>query len=430
MSLLRKAILVNSAEGTSILIGVAQTIILTRVLGPSGIGQYSVISSTLMLAAQLWCLGFPLSYLYHSQHDPVNTKQYLMNTIWVNLVLGVIGGIIMTVVVHYNTEFFGQIPWFSFIAIGLFIPIVLQSGIARQNLMIKIEAKKLSIMVLTVTIGGFSLVCLFALLGYLAIGQAIICFVSLAAIRAVVGWHFMKGSVDWHIRPSWNVSRKLALMGIRQSWSDLMVLFNSTLSIMLVKYFLHDFENAGYYSRGQQIAMLVVTAGQAILPLLFSTWAAASADRVAIHVEKVMRFITTACLVMIVGILLTGKYIILIMYGKEFLPAVIPMMIVLPGAVLYLMSRALMQLAGSRGAPELNAFVLFLAAAVNTLLSWIMIPSWGIHGAALAATSANIVLLAMLMLIASRKYQIRLAKCLLLNANDWKDIKAQLSGMW
>ncbi len=428
MSLLRKAILVNSAEFVCFAIGLAPTIILTRVLGPAGIGQYSLIASTLQLAAQFCCLGFPLSFLYHSQYDPANTKEYLINAIWVNLVLGIIGGIAVTILIYHKADFFGQLPWFALLATGLFIPIVLQSGIARQSLLIKIEAKKLSILQFSVTIGSFCLVLIFFAFGSLAVGQAILCFVSMAIIRAVVGWYFMKEKVDFSIRPSWNISFKLGLMGIRQSWADLMTLLNSVLSVLIIKYLIKDFESVGFFSRGMQIAMLVVTASQAVFPLLFSRWASLSPEKVAGHVEKVMRFTTTICVIIIVAILLTGKWIIIVMYGKEFLPAVTPMMILLPGTVLYLMSRTLMPLLGSRGSPELSAFVLLLGALINVVFSWILIPSMGINGAALASTAGNIGLLVMLTVIANWKYQVRPMRCLWLDSSDWTDIKTQLFG--
>ena len=105
MSLLRKAILVNSTEFICLALGAFRTAVLSRVLGPAGIGQYAVVLSALVLAGPLSSFGFPLSFLYYSQHDRDNVKVYLINTISSMLVLGAAGGIeaIYTVLAIYHS---------------------------------------------------------------------------------------------------------------------------------------------------------------------------------------------------------------------------------------------------------------------------------------------------------------------------------------
>lgn len=426
MSLLRKAILVNSTEFVCLGIGLAQTVILTRVLQPAGIGQYSLLTSILMLAAQLSCLGFPISFLYHSQRDRDNSIEYLMNTIWATLLLGILSGIVVVVLVYYGAGYFGNVPWFALLGMGMYIPFVLQGAVARNCLLIQIDAPKLSFMRLCATIGVFSLVLIMWIFGILGVGQAMLCFVSAAIFRIGIGWYWMRERVNFTIKPTWTVSHKLAVMGIRQYWADVMVLLNPTLNIMIIKLLIDDFESLGYFSRGLRIAMLMVMASQAIFPLLFSRWASLPGDKLARHVEKVMRFTSTVSVIIVVAILLGGKWIIILMYGRRFLPAVKPMMILLPGTVLYLISRILMRLLGSRGSPEWSALALFGGVLLNASLSFALIPTMGIEGAALASTMGNVGLLATLTVVVSRKYKIRLARCLWLNKSDLRDIKAQL----
>lgn len=88
MSFLRKAVLVNSAEFVSLGIAILQTSVLTRALGPEGIGRYAIILSALFLTPQICSLGMPLSFLYHSQHDPANKKRYPMHAFWMPYLLG------------------------------------------------------------------------------------------------------------------------------------------------------------------------------------------------------------------------------------------------------------------------------------------------------------------------------------------------------
>lgn len=418
MSFLRKVIFVNGAECICFGLGIFQSVILSRVLGPAGVGQYAVILSAMILAAQLFSLGFPLSFLYHSQHDPANAKVYLINTIWSMLFMGAFGGIILTTIIYYNTGYFGKTSWIVLLAIFAYIPIVLQRAIVRNHLLIAIEAKRLGVMNLCAMIGAVLAILILAWLDALNIGRAILCFILAATIRAGLGWFWIRGNVDFSIKPQWKINLKLGLMGIRQSWLDLMILVNAQLNILIIKFLMDNFESVGYFSRGQLVAMLAVTAGRAVLPLLFSQWASLPQERLVAHVEKTMRFAFAVGIVVIAVILLGAKQIILLLYGREFLPAVTSAQILVLGTVLYLISRALTQLLGSQGVPEVAAIALFCGALVNAVLSWPLIYLAGINGAALAATISHVVLLALLMIIVKRKYGIRVSNCIVMNRDD------------
>jgi O-antigen/teichoic acid export membrane protein len=418
MSLFRKALLVNSAQFVCIAIGVGQNIILTRVLGPAGIGQYAVIQSVLTLAALVCCLGVPLSFLYHCQHDPDNTKEYLVNALWLLVSLGLIGGAVLVALLFTQTGYFGVLPGYALIAAFVHMPLALWQVLARNGLLIKIEARRLSIMRLVRETASIFLVLLFLGIGILDVPQAILCFVVACFVSAVLAWNWIRDLKDLSIRPSLGVCRKLILMGIRLNWADLMVLVNSQVSIFMVRYLLTDFEQVGFFSRGLRLAMLAVTASQAVLPLLFSRWAAFPQEHLAGHVEKVMRFASSIALAAIAFLMLAGKWVILTMYGREFLPAVKPMMILVPGTLLYLLSRILMQLLHSRGQPELSVIVLFAAALVNVVLCWLLVPVLGITGAAWAAMCCNILLLLSLTFIVKREYEVQIKRCLVLNRKD------------
>lgn len=426
MSFLRKAALVNSAEFVSLGIAILRTAVLTRVLGPAGIGQYAIILSALLLAPQICSLGMPLSFLYHSQHDSRNTKRYLINTLISMLFTGVTGGVVLALLLYTKASYFGSVTLLALIGIGSYVPIVLAHIISRNALLIKIEARKLGLMRVIPMVCGVLLVVILSAMGMLTTSRAIICLVLSEFVAMFLGLVWTRTYIDSSIRFSWKFIRKLGFMGVRLSWADLMVLVNAQLNILIIRYLLDDFESVGYFSRGQRIALLAVAAGQAILPLLFSRWASLPKEKLAMHVEKVMRFAITVCVIAIVGILLTGKWLILILYGREFLPAVTPMMILVPGAVIYLLSKVLIFLLNSRGVPELSALVLFIVVVINVALSFLLIPRVGILGAAWASTASNIILLLLLALIAGKKYNIRLTHCLCLNRDDVRGISKSI----
>ena len=426
MSLLRKALLVNSAEFVCILIGVGLNIILTRTLGPDGIGQYAVVVSALTLAALVCCLGVPISFLYHCQNDRDGAGTYLVNALWMLTGLGLVGGAALVGLMVTQKGYFGVLPGFVLVMVLIYMPVALWQVLVRNTLLIEIQARRLSIMRLLRDCGGMLLVLLFLGFGFLKVPQAVVCFIVACFAPTVLGWLWLKSFADFSARPRFTVCRKLVIMGIRLNWADVMMVLNTQVSIFVVRYLFTDFKQVGYFSRGLRISMLAVTASQAVLPLLFSRWAAFPKEHLAAHVEKVMRFAGSMALAAIVVIVGAGKWVILIMYGVEFLPAVKPMMILVPGTMLYLLSRALMQLLCSRGLPEVSAAILFAATAVNAALSLILGPRMGITGVAIAATCANVVLLLLYVITVRKKFKVRISRCLVLNRSDILSIVEQL----
>jgi O-antigen/teichoic acid export membrane protein len=423
MSLIRKALIVNTSAFICLFMGMLQNVVFSRVLGPAGIGQYAVINSAMMLGAQLFCLGFPMAFLYYSQHDPSNTTKYLMNSIYATLIVGLFGGCVLVMLIVEIPDYFGAVGLPALFLICIYIPLVLERVISRNYLLIEIQALRIGKKGILAMLGSLLLTLIFYLHGSLTVSNAIICFITAAFIRWLIGWVWMKEALAVSSKFEWSTTYKLGKMGVRQSWADLMVLLNAQISIIVVRYAITDFESVGYFSRGLRIAMLAVTAGQAIMPLLFSRWATISEPNLSKHVEKVIRFFAATSAAMVVVIITTGKWIILILYGPEFLPAVRPMIILVPGAVFYLLSSSLMQLLGARGNPEYSAVLLGIATVVNAFLAMWLIPVWDIIGASIASTISNIMLMVGLLSVVVMKYNVNISRCLIINSNDIRSIK-------
>jgi len=131
--------------------------------------------------------------------------------------------------------------------------------------------------------------------------------------------------------------------------------------------------------------------------------------------------------IVVLFILVSAKWVVLLLFGPEYLPAVDPMRILLPGTMLYLLSKIVIQFLGSQGLPEVSAGFLMLGSLVNALLSFMLIPIYGIGGAAIASTSGNLVLLLCLMVVMVWKYKINFMRCLCLTLGDCRHLIGSLA---
>ncbi|NQV36096.1 MAG: oligosaccharide flippase family protein [Phycisphaeraceae bacterium] len=426
MNFFRKVLLVNVTALMSFVIRLVQTIILTRWLGPTGIGQYAVVCAAVMLGSQISALGFPVAFLYYSQHDPKQTSVYQIHSIWSGLILGLFGGGILGALVMWRPSYFGQVPGYAIWAVSLYAVCMILAGVGRNSLLRRLESKRLGAMTIASSLGSLALIGALAWVGQLTVASALVCLTGMQMIRLAVAWIWVAPTVDWHIKPRVEVLIKLGKMGLRQGGVDIMVLLNSTVNIMILKMMISDFEQIGFFSRGMQIAMLVVTASQAVLPVLFSRWASSPESQLTEHFEKVFRVVTTFSLLVIISILLLAKPLVIMLFGRAFIPAVTPMMILLPGTMLYLLGRVVIQFLGSRGLPEVSCVVLLISCAINALLSWLLIPKLGIHGAAMASSVSHVVLLGMLLCVMVIKFKVRIMRCVWLSLRDCRSMTRQL----
>jgi len=97
--------------------------------------------------------------------------------------------------------------------------------------------------------------------------------------------------------------------------------------------------------------------------------------------------ITVLCIgVGVVGILLLGRPLIRILFSDRFLPAVVPLFVLLPGIVMISIAKVINSDLTARGYPRANMWAGSVGFVSNVILNVILIPRIGLVGAALSST--------------------------------------------
>jgi O-antigen/teichoic acid export membrane protein len=84
--------------------------------------------------------------------------------------------------------------------------------------------------------------------------------------------------------------------------------------------------------------------------------------------------------------------LIALLFGKEFLSGVLPLLLLLPGITVMAPARVLANDIAARGRPGLNAYSSCAALLVNIAGNLMLIPTYGLAGAAVATSAAYIVI--------------------------------------
>ena len=162
--------------------------------------------------------------------------------------------------------------------------------------------------------------------------------------------------------------------------------------------------NLGIYSVAYSVVNLLLTPSNAISPVLFNEISKANdlgkSAELAAKVHKAL-FILVA--IMGVGLLLFGYWLINLMYGEEFVKAYTPMLILIPGMLFYSVSRRVLQkFLAANGFPLKTSTVQMVGAVSGVCMYMLLIPSFGIVGAAVGSTIAYLISMMTAYIIAKR----------------------------
>lgn len=147
-----------------------------------------------------------------------------------------------------------------------------------------------------------------------------------------------------------------------------------------------DIKTVGYYSITFAIIQFLFYLPRSVAQVLgpHISWRENSAGDILTPILCRVTFFITV----IVGLLLIvlGYPGIRIIFGEEFLPAYLPLVIMVPGAVLFTLATSLSGDLGGRGKPHYAMKISTIMLVLNVIINLSLIPLYGMIGAAFAAS--------------------------------------------
>jgi len=203
----------------------------------------------------------------------------------------------------------------------------------------------------------------------------------------VVGWLLYQ--VGARFRPTWNptVMRSTLGYGLRGYVGNVLQFFNYRLDMFIVNYFLGT-AGTGIYSVSVALAELLWYLPNAVGFVIFPKAAASKPEVMNRFTPRV--FGLTLALTFLAGLGLAGigRPFIRIVYSEDFLPAYVPLLVLLPGVILMGSAKVLTNEIAGRGYPHYNSINSGLALIVTIGLDLLFIPRYGVLGASIASSIA------------------------------------------
>ncbi|MGM0398727.1 MAG: polysaccharide biosynthesis C-terminal domain-containing protein [Halobacteriota archaeon] len=149
-------------------------------------------------------------------------------------------------------------------------------------------------------------------------------------------------------------------------------------------------ETTGFYKAALALAeylWFVPIAFQTILLHTSSSlWSDDRLGTITSIASRITRYTTLLVVLMAVGVAVLADRFVVLYYGSEFIVSVTPLLLLLPGTIGFAIARPLQSISQGSGRLTVLIMAVSVAAGANVVLNALLIPRYGMNGAAVATS--------------------------------------------
>jgi O-antigen/teichoic acid export membrane protein len=410
----------------SLILQISTVVLLAQALGPEGFGQYAVAILLPGLLAVVLNLGIRSATVYSlgrgaSVHVVLRWNLRLScGVIAVGVALGA-----MVVAVASERIFPGVPAQLLWIGICGF-PVSWLFGSLTSMLHGRQDFRRYNLAMLMQPLAGLVAV-------VLLVGAA-----GLGAAGAAVGW--ASGYACGLLLAAWLVWEHWAAestgapanrheqpdlrYGLKAYLANVLAFLNYRTDIFLVNLFIGP-AGAGIYAAAVRVAEQLWLIPHAVATVLLPRLAGLhSAEETRRQLTPIIaRWVTLAGLGMAMIMAMTINWIVPLAFGAEYAQSATVLLWLLPGVVVYTCVMVLSPDLQGRGRPDLNGWAAGVALAVNVAGNLLLIPVYGVIGAALASALSYVTAGVITILFYTRLSHNRALDLMRMGRTDWEIVK-------
>lgn len=388
-------------------LGLIFSVLIARSLGPSGNGHYALIILLASTLGQFLNIDIPAANVYFIGRREFSVKDALKTNLYLSLILGLAGVAIgLPIIIFLKQTLFSEIDR-TLLSLGLFLYFISLSNTFLSSILQGIQDFK-----------NFNKILLLSAVLNILFGFIFLYLLDwglLGAVMATIAGKFLSlcfaffkvyDEARFNIRLDLSGFSGIRLSGLKldlanlmrvidYGWkaglSNLIAFFNYKADILLLGFFL-GVAPVGIYAVAVQLVEKLWLFSKAVSTVVFPRSSELYRDKSEFYRSDLT---TTVCKVVLaltsVAALTLGLvafWFIPYAFGTSFNQAVSVVWILLPGIVLISVSRVLANDIAARGHPEINLYSSLIAMIANVILNLLLIPSFGVFGAAVATTIA------------------------------------------
>jgi len=401
------------------------SIIIARTLGPEGKGIYAMAIFLPSMIINFGNFGIGQASIFYLGKKIFSVEKTLKNNVALSILFSVIGIFVGIIIIFlWGNSLFPDIEKNYFlISLFLIIPTFFSNFINYLLLGIK-KTKEYNYINILRSLLFFLLILLFLLIFKLNIKTAIVANVISISITTCITIWLLKNSFNFtEIEVSKQYLKKIFKYGFKIYLANLIQFFHYKIDIFLINIFLNPL-SVGFYSiattLAEQILLIPQSVGLVLFPKISNENNKKNLKNFTPIVCRNILFITFLGLILLFFL---SKIIITTFYSITFANAIIPFKILTIGILTLSGWKILANDIYGRGKASLNIYINATALTLNIILNIILIPKYGINGAALASSISYTIAFIIMLFVFSKVSENKIIDIILIKKSDFKYYK-------
>lgn len=352
-----------------VFLGILTTVIINRYLGPAGRGEYAYILNIVNILVLLLNLGLYQSYPYYRKNIEEQAKSKYYNMFLIQFTVYFLIFVLIALILESSL----------FLILSVLIPLMILSTQLRFISLIENINKRNFINVINQLIYVLILLVVVTLFDanyiYILISILIKELISILIYIKKFNYKFNLRLVD---KKTFKTS---ITVGIFPMFTSLLLSLNYKVDILILELFV-SFDEMGYYAVGVALASQIWIIPDAFKDVIFSR--VAKSDSILGILLSIKINIYVSIIITLI-LIFSGKHLIVLLYGDEFIMAYEILTLIFIGIFPMIFFKLINPLFNVKGLHKFSFYILLISVIFNIVLNFILIPLWGIHGAAISS---------------------------------------------
>lgn len=389
-------------------------VVLGRELGASGLGLYTLVFTIYMFGMQFAAFGIGAAltkYVAEHNENAKKIREFVSSGLIGSFSSGLIMGVLMYLssnVIAINIFHSPEMVHLLKMTAVCFPFIALQkTALGTLNGLRKMNYFALVNVIQNVSVFALSIILVISF--EMNVTGAVLGFVAPTIFVSLFSLYFIKDFFEVPSKLFNTISRELSWFGFYVVLTNSTVLILTQIDSLLIGYFMDDAE-VGYYAVAvvlvQGITLLPGAIQRVTTPAIAAYHGKGEYESIRKLIKNTMlkTFLVTVFLSALLAVF--GKFLIGFLFTEEFLPAYLPMLILLIGTAIHTLTISVGGALSSIGKVNIIFRISVLCALINITLNTILIPKFGIVGAA-SATSISLIITVAMVLTFLKRYIFR-----------------------
>ncbi|MBA3867841.1 MAG: oligosaccharide flippase family protein [Anaerolineae bacterium] len=380
----------------TVLLGFGISSIVGRTLGTTGKGIYEVAMLLPIMLQWIFNLGITTAstyYVAHGDHDlALATRGNITLSLWISL-FGMLVGFL--VVYFGSADVFPGVPRPILLLSLAVLPFLYFRGNLNAILQGLQDFRAFSIVELIPSLITFFLLIVFMLTQSVQVADIVLAYLlgNATAVIAVIMILRKRSGTSlplFSLRIDPTYLKQMMNYGLKSQLNVISIYLLLRVDVLLINLLGGGAASVGIYSIAvlfaDRVWLVSGFTSRIILPRIAAS-ESADANRTELTL-MITRYTFWFSLVIAIGLALLGEWVIVLIYGEPFRPAIHALLGILPGVILFNFGVMLGSDIAGRGRPDITATQAGIAFIINLVVNLILIPKYDYVGAALASTLA------------------------------------------